>query len=165
MLNSYGSRAQNQVVLSGGGDTRLGKWQCMWHGKSQFTVVKIANLRFLIKWPDRSLHKHNQMILHVFLKKKGQKWLHRKQSALSRWQWSDLPLWHCMTLTFIQPLSWWTWWKSTHRIGPLGPETLPPLCFPLCPLRNIPRMFFCKVNGLCWMITWLSSLWCGKLPL
>jgi len=41
------------------------------------------------------------MLLQVFLKKNGQKWLRRRQCALRRWQWSVLPLRHCITGLFL----------------------------------------------------------------
>ena len=67
----------------------------MWHGKSQFTVIEITKFRFLGKWPDNSLDIYDWMLLQVFLKKNGQKWLRRRQCTLRRWQWSVLPLRHC----------------------------------------------------------------------
>jgi len=79
----------------GGADTRLGKWQCRWHGKSQFMVVEITNIRFSGKWPDSSLYKYNYMLLQVFLQKTKQKWLRRKQSTSRRWRWLVLRLVHC----------------------------------------------------------------------
>ena len=67
----------------------------MWRGKSQFTVIEITKFRFLGKWPDNSLDIYDWMLLQVFLKKNGQKWLRRRQWALRWWQWSVLPLRHC----------------------------------------------------------------------
>jgi len=35
--------------VEGGADLQLGMWQCMWHGKSQFTVGENFNHQIFMK--------------------------------------------------------------------------------------------------------------------